>query len=420
MLKTPDPSTRLFARRQHGRTHLMMPQTAPDRSNADAESGARPDGFWSAGQISVDRPEPGPRREVRFYQLDSLRGLAAMTVVFLHFENILVSNDAVSQLKPSQFWLLQLASPLTSGNRAVGFFFVLSGFVLMLPFLKEPRPSYGIFVLRRTLRIYGPYLAGLVIAMAGAAMWPGPRNFAEWGDGPWVHAPTLIDVLRYVFLVPGLPVKFNPVFWTLVTEMYVAFVFPLLAWLVLRLPAALVIALALVLSITARVAVRYDAPLDVLNLEFAGMFLCGMLLARHLSKAGRWFSDLRLSLRVLLALLALGSYVLAGLLSHAVDWVVTCASVLFIVIAMYSSTAGRLLNGVALRLLGRVSYSLYLVHVPVLMVLAIALRGRVSPFLLLALYLAGAFLCTGIFYLLVERPFTVWSRSVAHVQVSES
>jgi len=359
-------------------------------------------------------------REVRFYQLDSLRGLAAMTVVFLHFQNVFLPEQAIAHLSRSQLLLFRLASPFTTGNNAVGVFFVLSGFVLMLPFLKGTWPSYRLFVLRRVLRIYGPYLVALLIAMAGAWIYSGPRNVGDWLAGPWAQPPTLRSAIDHILLIGIYRIQFNPIFWTLVVEMRVSLIFPLLAAMVLRFRGLYVVLFAMLLGVIARFLLREGLPPDLLTLEYTGMFLCGMVLARNLSAAGQSFSHLPRLLRILVGIVSLALYLLAGHLGHGEDWAITAASIGFIVVAMYSSTASRLLNLAPPRFLGRISYSLYLTHVPVLMVIVIYLGHRFSPLLLLPLFVLSAIAFAWLFYLVVEQPFTLLSRRVAHVRVSES
>ncbi len=92
--------------------------------------------------------EADPRR---FYELDSLRGVAALTVVLHHF----------SRICPENFTHLLIRTPLRlllAGDQAVILFFLLSGFVLTLPYKKNTSLSYGPFLLRRVCRIYLPYL----------------------------------------------------------------------------------------------------------------------------------------------------------------------------------------------------------------------------------------------------------------------
>ncbi len=86
------------------------------------------------------RNEAEPRR---FYELDSLRGVAALTVVFHHF----------SRICPERITHVLIRTPLRlliAGHQAVILFFLLSGFVLTLPYKKRNSLSYGPFLLKES------------------------------------------------------------------------------------------------------------------------------------------------------------------------------------------------------------------------------------------------------------------------------
>src|ERR1700704_3301212 len=101
-------------------------------------------------------PQQGDPR--RFYELDSLRGVAALTVVFHHFSRI-CSPRVIYFLDRTPFRLL------VAGHQAVILFFLLSGFVLTLPYKKNDRLNYGPFLVKRVCRIYLPYLGALALAI---------------------------------------------------------------------------------------------------------------------------------------------------------------------------------------------------------------------------------------------------------------
>jgi peptidoglycan/LPS O-acetylase OafA/YrhL len=92
-------------------------------------------------------PKPIPKH--RYKQLDSLRGLAALTVFFGHFWGAKLKMSFFEGLSKTPF------SFLLNGGAAVMFFFVLSGFVLSLPFVNGDKPlNLAAFYIKRLLRIY--------------------------------------------------------------------------------------------------------------------------------------------------------------------------------------------------------------------------------------------------------------------------
>lgn len=65
-----------------------------------------------------------------------------------------------------------------------------------------------------------------------------------------------------------------------------------------------------------------------------------------------------------------------------------------------------------MQLVGRRSFSLYLVHEPVIVATAFALGGRPSPLLLVACALPAIALATVLFYRWVERPTQMLARNL--------
>src|SRR3954471_9896348 len=108
-------------------------------------------------------------RSRRIPELDALRGLAAVAVLLGHWMTVVPAWDDDTRHQPAK-WLLNLFkyTPLrllTAAPEAVLVFFVLSGFVLALPFLEGRAGSYRAFLVRRAFRIYPAAWAA-----AGAAM----------------------------------------------------------------------------------------------------------------------------------------------------------------------------------------------------------------------------------------------------------
>lgn len=115
-----------------------------------------------------------PTLPARFYSLDVLRGLAALGVVFWHWQHFFfqgtVLGDFDSQRQPL-YWLLR---PLyLHGAWAVPFFFCLSGFVFFWLYAEKiarGEVSAREFAVLRFSRLYPLHLVTLGVVLAGQ-MW---------------------------------------------------------------------------------------------------------------------------------------------------------------------------------------------------------------------------------------------------------
>lgn len=104
--------------------------------------------------------------------LDGLRGIAALYVMIGHARWLLWEGGAAFQAHPEQYSLLEKAqvyffSLFKYGHEAVLFFFVLSGFVIHLKQAKEIERGSGIilkgYFIRRLRRIFPPFLFALIL-----------------------------------------------------------------------------------------------------------------------------------------------------------------------------------------------------------------------------------------------------------------
>jgi len=99
-------------------------------------------------------------------EIDGLRFIAIFWVaVLMHLSNIIDTNLYNRQLITNDF----VAKIVLEGGNGVPFFFMISGFILALPFLREkqykgPKVSLGKYYWRRLTRLEPPYIAALLIA----------------------------------------------------------------------------------------------------------------------------------------------------------------------------------------------------------------------------------------------------------------
>src|SRR5437588_474892 len=191
----------------------------------------------------------------RLRELDGMGGLAARSVFLCHVAELGFPRG-----------------PWTDGTGAVALFFVLSGFVLARSLLLHPQ-SYGVFVWRRILRLYPAYWAAILLSLLLMAICNRAGLSSLFAD-VWIKSVTLQQLVKHFFLItPSIDVHWMdyPI-WSLVVEMRVSLLFPLLlaGFLWLRPPFRLaVLAISPVLAFV---------PLFLLGIGHLPMFLLGIAL----------------------------------------------------------------------------------------------------------------------------------------------
>jgi peptidoglycan/LPS O-acetylase OafA/YrhL len=312
--------------------------------------------------------------------LATMRGLAAAAVAWFHFTN---GGGLLSEgwLKASGAY----------GWLGVEVFFVVSGFVLPYSLwrggYRVPRDA-GTFALKRLIRLEPPYLVTLALTIA--LLYASAATPSFKGAPPNVSAPQVILHVGYLNGYFGYP-SLSPVFWTLAIEfqfyMLIAFAHPLLAGgrhvAALSLAALAVLALAL--------------PHDRFVFQYLGLFGLG-------TAAFRFYAGLdgRLVLfATAVALTGVNAIALSPLTAGI--GLASAMTIVFVRVPSWRPLAG----------LGAISYSLYLLHVPI--------GGRIvnlgtrfaHSLLAQSVVLAAAVVCSCVaayaLYRIVEAPAQRWS-----------
>ncbi len=364
----------------------------------------------------------------RYVELDALRGVAAFIVMLYHFFRLWTGTSHMR-------WVERLftATPLrllVAGRASVVLFFLLSGFVLSLPRLGGMERGYGRYLLKRICRIYLPYLFALALALVGCARWHGAMMFGGWFALTWNEAPHWPLVLAHLlFLGSYDDAAYNTAFWSLVQEMRISIIFPLLFWIVARLGWRWSLVLPPMLTVvTGVVLATTGVPEKVMwTVNYAGAFLYGILLARREEELERWLGGLGRGAYASFATVALllflvpdrASRVMLGLGSPAVDLVMMWGAAGIVLLAMSHRHVLRLLRGRLLQALGRMSYSVYLLHGTVLFTLVYLFGERYGVLVLLVPYLLITLLAGRVMFWIVERPSMMLGRRLARLPAKQ-
>jgi peptidoglycan/LPS O-acetylase OafA/YrhL len=332
----------------------------------------------------------------RFTLLDGLRGLAAFSVVCYH-----IGAAGKPRLRDVGPW--PLTSFLFTGYLGVPVFFVVSGFTIAwsLRNVRMSGTTFGRFLLRRSLRLDPPFWVAIVLTI----LLPYQKS---------APVPSLDVVAANAFYVADLlriP-KLNSVYWTLFLELQFYGVLAGLLWLAAagagrRGWRSVVLAVLAALFLLSLLEPATHWP------EVRGLFVTTWY-AFFAGACLAWFHAGRLKPQWLLAVAI--PVALYAALRQTPFPVVVLATGLLIFVAHQKEAMGSWLGGPIVQYLGRISYSLYLIHGPAGQhVTKFASRLGASPTTAAVAALAGlttSLLAAHLLWWLVEVPSMRWSRSI--------
>ena len=317
--------------------------------------------------------------------INSLRGLAATAVCFYHFVYSTVDfieNETVRSI----FYF---------GHKGVELFFIISGIVIPLSLINS---NYSLrnwknFMLKRFIRIEPPYLVAVAIGFTLLVL----RNFV-----PGTVSADLIPSTKEVVLHLGYLIPFfentrwiNDVFWTLAIEFQYYLLLSLLFPLVLQKQLILRITFYMIF-----IGIGF-LPVSIYFFPHWGpYFLVGIVyILRRTERIGS------LEFGALVVLLIPIIYYLFGAIDLGI------AFVAILVIHYFSSFKTKLTL-----FLGKISYSLYLLHAIIGASFVNYLSHHVSGgFQKALLVVAGFLISLGSAYLLyrfVEKPSHNWAKKI--------
>ncbi|MFD2053035.1 acyltransferase family protein [Mesorhizobium calcicola] len=270
----------------------------------------------------------------RIFALDGLRGIAALSVLLQHF-----ATDAP--------W-----HPLTfawCGIIGVELFFVLSGFLMGRKYSTAPISGSAVidFWVKRAARVLPLFFICVTAAYAWLLLTGRRLPFygLQW-DGWWLH---------YVFWAG------QSVFWTIPREIQFYLVFPLIWWICQRLGNGANFLLL------AAVAILQGAAISTpVLMQAAPLFLAGVVAGRVNLEPDKSYDVPFVALLILYVLSWPGMIDVLGLpksLFGSTLYLVYLPSL--VLVSTASPVAQRLLGRGVLRWHGDMSYSVYLLHLPI-------------------------------------------------------
>ncbi len=309
----------------------------------------------------------------------ALRGFAALAVCWFHFTF-------------GQNWWLKWSG--TYGWAGVHVFFVISGFIISYSLFqyRYTLRDYHRFIAKRLVRLHPPYLASivLVLALVAATILAFPHaNIPR----PEISARQFLSHFFYLNDFLGLK-WFNVVYWTLSIELQwyllLGLAFPLLG----HRNARKQLAGALLLLLGYRLV-----PSQNVIFHSVPIFLIGVFVFQYKTALSG-------ALRMLASIAAM-AWLMWRPIGHPVTVVATTTGLLIAFFTLENRWCNRL---------GEISYSLYLLHIPI----GLNVIGLLSklPFSgeLIALVdliaLAASIYASTLFYRWIESPSQTWSSAI--------
>jgi peptidoglycan/LPS O-acetylase OafA/YrhL len=362
---------------------------------------------------------------LRLVYLDGIRGLAAVFVVVHHLhQEVTYRGDLPRRVLAMTKWM-------DLGHFAVGVFIVLSGFSLMIPVVRstDARIPGGFwdYLKRRARRILPPYYAALILTLLMDLCIPGLRSPGNWRWDQTLPSFRLDVIISHLLLVHNFNREWvyniSAPFWSVATEWQIYFAFPLLLLPVWRrMGAAVMVVTALVVGVGG--AALLPQSLGCAASWYLALFAYGMAAAVICFSQHARIVVIRD--RIPWGLLTLVSVAALGLgmrrypgwfaLKDCLDGVV--AACLLVKLAQQATSTKLHPRSMMLRFfesapavtLGAASYSLYLIHSPLISATNLLVNWLFSPTPLARAWIVPAVaipiivVSTFAFYRTVEQP----------------
>ncbi len=315
-----------------------------------------------ASTLSDTKGKPAGRQRIDV--LDSLRAFASVSILLTHFVGAYGLSFPLFGFDASP-WIIRFLH----GSTSLSMFFVLSGFVLSAKYrmsdgMEGHQPfSLVSFYIQRISRILPTFIFILLISWACHPIYAlkletqPPQS--EWAQSLWLDNYKPADIVKQAVFKSGATGNENllPQDWTLRVTTKFILIIPFLIILATRSTAWLIAFTLIAIGV-------YKVELYLLH------FTYGILISKYQAEIAaafkRWPKRLPILGGVLLLSLYIGAHIVAGY-SGTLKWFAAGGTAAGIVIgAIHVESWKRFLSLKALRFTGKISYSIYLWHMLVL------------------------------------------------------
>lgn len=341
----------------------------------------------------------------RIHQLDALRGLASLSVVIHHcvlvfplFFATIFHQETIPIVSVLTYSPLHL---FWAGHEAVILFFVLSGFVLSLPYYGVNQPRYPKYIIKRIFRIYIPYAVSLVSSALLLQLFSehGVIGLSTWFNDMWEHLPNFASWLNLLLMLNTNDThNINTVTWSLIYEMQISIIFPIFTVLVKKVNWKIVLCLSILF-------VFHKSHI----IHFSSFFIIGCLLAKYKNQISSYVTNSKKIMIYIFYGIGLIFYLCEWLSPfnfnrNSLDLITSIGVSIFIALSLGDNQIKEFLLKRQLIYLGSISYSLYLVHPIVLLTAIYSLKDFVPIYLIVAMVPLVSIVVAHFYNKLIENP----------------
>lgn len=301
----------------------------------------------------------------KYSTLDSLRGIAALMVCSWHYYLINHPVDLFGvNAKP---WLF-----FNAGPEAVILFFILSGFVLSKMLDSMSIRDYKSYIFRRFFRLYPAYYCAILLSiLVFVSIKPLPiSGLSQWFNDYAMSDLSTVFYIKSMLLIWGVGNSLNNVTWSLTYEMIISIIFPFVYYGFIRINKLCltdrngyfynliyVLILLIIFQSVFRVHIK-----DVLY--YMHFFIIGSACYVYRINVCKVVNNYYLILGLVLYFFKFITY---GYFNN--NWIYSeltaLGSIIIIINAIYNDWFKKFLLAKIFQFYGKISYSFYLLHLPV-------------------------------------------------------
>lgn len=339
-------------------------------------------------------------------EIDGLRFIAICWVaVLMHLTNIINTNLYNGQMLTSTF----ISKMVLEGGHGVSFFFIISGFILALPFVKEKlyngkKVSLRKYYWRRLTRLEPPYIAALLIAFVLLVFVVKKYSFEDLSDN---FLASLFYLHNFIFQEHS---KVLPVAWSLEVEAQFYILAPVLSFVFFIkqnfFRRVLLFSLATLGNI-----IEYN---DLWNpaspfINFICYFLIGMLLADLYCVKWKLFDNGQLCFWTGI-IIFIGLHFIFSVDTRELFLLKMYLMAIFFYIAITNDWWKKLLSIQWISIIGGMCYSIYLLHLLIMSAVTkvlehMPIENKILGFVVYGiLILAAVLVVCAVFYRFIEQP----------------